>query len=94
MKVNWNAATKPTKLKFVDIQPNQAFKNKAGRGAVYVKVVPAGGVDAATSDGDDLENGLMYELATGKLFPPTEAELELVDVELNVAQAKPVLRGY
>ena len=93
MKVNWSKPGKPVGSRFKDLAANQAFRNKAGYGAVYVKVLPAGGIEVVDSNGNDVD-GLMFEVATGKLYPPTAALVELVDVEVNVGTNKPNLKGY
>lgn len=82
VQINWNGQ-KPTKktLYFDDLELNQAFKNAGylSRGAVYIKV--------AHKNGEEF----MYEVQTGKIFNPTNAQVEIVPLELNVPVAKPAL---
>lgn len=89
--VSW--ANQPVRktLHFVDLLPNEAFRIKSYRskGAVYIKVVP--GHDDLVLEGKwgETHSGVMYELATGKLYPPTSSTVELVDVDIEVHQDKP-----
>lgn len=77
MKVNWrDVPDSSTRLYFRDLLVQETFRNKHGRGAVYMKVALK----------DDL---YMLELATGKLFEPTSSELERVECELKINVNKP-----
>jgi len=82
--VNWNQKKSYSpNLYFSDLQINQAFRIKGGRGAVYVKIKIRGG----QNDGQEY----MLELATGKAFQPTISPIELIRVEINISASKPLV---
>lgn len=82
--VTWkNSTTKPTTLYFANLSVHDTFKNASHRsqGAVYMKVKNEHG------------SYFMLELETGKLWPPTSAAVEHVNVKIEIDSPKPNLVG-
>lgn len=78
MKVNWKKHKAVPTLGYDDLNVGDTFKNKFGKGAVYMKVRNHAGATY-----------WMLELETGTLFPPTSSLVELVDCEININDDKP-----
>lgn len=72
----------PKGLHFEDLDLNESFRNKYGRGAIYRKVM------AGSSNN---QNWYMLEEATGRLWTPTQNEVERVNVEVNIDVSRPKL---
>jgi hypothetical protein len=88
------------RIYFRDLDVNTAFRNKNGKGAVYIKVELNKNLYIFTEDDVDCCLGTaelspitsryaMYEIATGKLFEPTNSPLEIVELKLKVSVPKP-----
>jgi hypothetical protein len=82
-KVNWNRYVAPARdLYFSDLELNESFRNKNGKGAVYTKV------GLVTHRGHVTQHG-MLELATGKIWEATASPVERINVEVNISAVKP-----
>lgn len=88
MKVNWKGNGVWGDLYFEDLNINDTFRIVSNRshGAVYVKVL----VGPKSHD----PKHMMYEIATGNVFPATPSRVERVDVDVHVNANKPQLQGY
>jgi hypothetical protein len=62
----------PPVLRFDDIEINEAF-NIAGCDYVYIKV-----------QDKNSDRCMMYDIETGRVFPPTLSAIELRDVEITI----------
>lgn len=94
LKINWNSPLSDPVIRFDDIEANTPFviDTPASRGAVYVKVVSASSMmfcDKNDIHGIEYQNGGMYEIATGKVFPPTTSPIKVVPLSYNVSTPKP-----
>lgn len=85
MNIIWDAPRAVPTLYFRDLQLNEAFKLTTGN-VVYVKVSKRAG-----SHGNRYEDYHMLELATGKLFDPSNSPVERVDVTVSVGLKKPAI---
>lgn len=81
--VNWVPQPVKKNLSFDSVAVNQNFKivSTASQGAVYRKVV--------LSDAYGQVKHYMMEEQTGRLFPPTNSYIELVEVSVSIQQSKP-----
>lgn len=78
-KINWGSPIqKNAKLFFNDLSDGETFRiaTNRSRGAVYMAVSGGSG-------------RYMLELATGELYNPSDSEVELIPVEINIGVAKP-----
>lgn len=78
VKVNWLKEKKVPALLFEDLRLNTPFRNTSpdSKGAVYIKV-------------SDATASFMYEVQTGRLWPPTKSPVEIVDLTININLEKP-----
>lgn len=89
MKINWKSNKKT--LDFTDLKVNESFRivSPYSKGAVYTKVdIGAFGLDSIKKT-----YGIFgqLEIMTGKVFPPTTSEVELVEVNAVIEQDMPNL---
>lgn len=83
LNINWKSNNHSKNcLYFSDLELNQPFRNAGplSQGVVYIKVENKSGEQ------------FMYEVYTGRLWPPTAAEVEKINVEVNIPVEKP--RNY
>lgn len=85
VKINWKHKLLPQVQYYSDLSLNEAFRLTTGQ-AIYIKVL----VSPKVAGNRNEEYG-MLEIATGKVFPPSNSPVELVNVEVNVDSVKPPL---
>lgn len=89
MKINWGKKNPALKLVFDDLDVGQSFRLVSGD-AIYCKVEAGRSMDFFDSNGEALEYGMM-EWASGKVWPPSQTPVELVEVVVNIEILKPEL---
>lgn len=85
--INWKNPVPSRNLYFSDLKVNDTFRIIGGRGAVYTKVAVSHGVSTYDIRGREF----MMEVATGLLFEPTSSNVELVQVDVQIASPKPYI---
>lgn len=90
MKINWQNQKESVNF-FENLDVNTGFKvvSPHARGAVYIKVAKGDSDTKIYSSRHGHMECMMYEVATGKLFPPTSSPVEIVEIETNIHQKKP-----
>lgn len=84
MKISWKNTKVTTELTYSDLQVGESFYINSGKGAVYTKVVYRD--RSYTSKKDEY---FQLEIATGKLFKPTNSGVRRVNVEVQIDVNKP-----
>lgn len=89
-KINWVGGQG---LRFGDLTVGEHFvvDTDQSKGAVYRKVIVEHTVMNKVYQGTSF--GQM-EVATAKVFPPTQSQVKVVEVEISVKACKPNLAGY
>jgi hypothetical protein len=87
INIQWqNKKIQDFPLYFDDLELNEAFKINTGK-AVYIKVGLNKKLYIKSSSKIDTE--CMYEIATGKLYPPTNSPVVQIGLEMIVNIPKP-----
>jgi hypothetical protein len=85
--INWKNPARNLYFSYHDLKVNDTFRIVGGRGAVYTKVSVSHGVSTHDIRGCEF----MMEVATGLLFEPTSSNVELVQVDVQIASPKPYI---